>query len=210
MPTGYTYVLTENGGKKTRDWIMEHLARAFGMCIMLRDDPHGLSREEIKKRIKEKEISDYHDKELKKVQEELAKYNEYTDEQWEEEYNTHAERIQKENEERIKESERVCEIYMKTKDELQRVINNTTHEITANVCRFGIEQIKTSKSDYKPYIEEIESNWQEYKARTLKDIQWDIEYHTEEGREDKERGSDRISAYEEMAKEVDRILGKEK
>jgi hypothetical protein len=70
MPTGYTHDISK--GISFREFIL-NCARAFGACIMMRDDP---SDTPIPERF---EPSDYHTKELKRVEKELAELKDVSD-----------------------------------------------------------------------------------------------------------------------------------
>ena len=52
MPTGYTSALDEKD-LSTAQWLTEHLARAYGVCMVLRDGPYGLSADEIEKHLED-------------------------------------------------------------------------------------------------------------------------------------------------------------
>jgi hypothetical protein len=70
MPTGYTAQLEEMK-YNTEKWLIQSISRAFGMCVMLRDDRQDLSEEEIIKKIKDDSDSVYHTKELANATKEL-------------------------------------------------------------------------------------------------------------------------------------------
>ncbi len=79
MGTSYTYELDDNPKLTTAQWVTEHLSRAFGVCITLRDGPFGLSSDEIEKHLEEtiKESTKYHREELDKAQVQLDALEEY-------------------------------------------------------------------------------------------------------------------------------------
>ena len=48
MPTGYTAQIDDDPNLTTAKWVTEGLSRAFGVCVILRDGPYGLTEDEIK------------------------------------------------------------------------------------------------------------------------------------------------------------------
>ena len=76
MPTGYTDNLDKNGFD-TKKWVAESLARAFGVCVVLRDEG-DMSEEAIIERLRENAESSYYDKALKEANTKIEKLSSMT------------------------------------------------------------------------------------------------------------------------------------
>jgi len=185
MPTGYTRQIKD--GISFQQFAMS-CARAFGACIMMRDDPADKS-------IPEKfEPSTYNSRELNKAQKELEKINKLSIEEGKREAITEfADEIQRRNRD-IEENRKLINQY---KDMLQQVEQwqpPTPDHIEFK--KFMISQIEGSikfdgNEDYyiKNPIKKLTG--EDWLARKRKDILWNIAYHAKEYNDEIERTNQR-------------------
>jgi hypothetical protein len=206
MPTGYTYSLDETG-KSTADWFAESLCRAFGMCIMLRDDSNNLSRNEIIEKIKSSG-ENYHLKRLKESQDELAELCKRSNADWALKFEEEVDRINLRNSESLVEFEKKRKAHLRAKADLKKVIDETDAQTVKNIAQFGIEQLELCSSEIDEFRpQEIPASIDDYKKSCYDSVQEDIEYHSDQAPEYQEREDCRLELYMEATKEVDRILG---
>ena len=205
MPTGYTHSLDEQD-MDTGKWIMEHLSRAFGMCVCLRDESMDLTEEQIIKRIIESESIDYHLERFERSKEELLEKQSRSDGQWKKDMKRENENIRQRNDEWAGEAQRIKEIHKRVKIDLQKILDSDAKEISKNVVKFGIEQLEVVKSDCKPYKDEIWEDVKSYKANVFKSLIWDIKYYSKELAKTKKRNRERLQFYLELQEDINRIL----
>jgi len=204
MPTGYTYKLDE--GTSARDWIIESLARAFGMCVMLRDEDSGLTQEEIIEKLKES--SDYHVKNLKKAKDLLEKYKRYSSEDWRKLLEKHNEKIIRENKRRVDEASILRYKHECARKDIQKVLAVTKDTVTKNVLRFGIDQLERVRTEEEAWLEDLYTGGvEEFKEEKLETVKHDIDYHTKEKAEQERRNRERVICYKKLIEEVDNVLG---
>ena len=97
MPTVYTASLDENPAMSTKQWIMEHLTRAFGICIMLRDYRSDLSEREILDIMSQDTGVDYAREHLEENQKKLKVLNRRSEQQWITVWNEHEDKTDESN-----------------------------------------------------------------------------------------------------------------
>ena len=208
MPTGYTDMIDEHPRLTTAKWVMEGLSRAFGVCVTLRDDSMNLSEKEIEKRL-QKEVDDgmsYYREKLKETDETLAKLHKNPKMFWDAEYAATVDRIKKRNAEQIIEKNKTKVRHDQVKQDLIKLRDNTTDEVTRNIAQFGLDQLELVKSETEPWITEIPS-LEKFKADKYASLNQDIEYYTKNINEAEERERGRLIAYRTIKAEVTRILG---
>lgn len=206
MPTGYTAML-DNPKLTTAKWVTEGLARAFGVCVILRDDDRSLSEEQIEASLKEHVESStrYCKEKLREAVEALAKLGEDQDKFWVDEYASTVKRMRKHNERSMKEANKTKLRHQQAENDLIKLRDETTDEITRNIANYGLEQLKLVESETKPYTFEILS-LEQFKADKLASLNHDIEYYTKQIKETEEREKGRMLAYQTLKAEVKRIL----
>ena len=176
MPTGYTADVQSGKTTEFKEYALK-CARAF--LVDMRDDPHDAE-------IRLPELNKYHDPELEKAENELKMFNECSDEllkvKHESQYRNNLEsweKSQKKKREQKSRYERMlweAENYKPPSDKHVEFKN------------FMISQLEESidwdcRPRSKPEMEDFE-NW---KTKTLKDLEWAVEYHTKGLAEDAER-----------------------
>lgn len=205
MVTGYTAVLDETD-KSTRDWIMEDLIRQFGICVVLREEPFGLTEEAILKKIKEE--SDYQERSLKEAKEDFTKYEAMTDGQWKKLMEKKNKEIVEDNERSRKEAMALKEIHLRAARDLNLVKDNTENEITKTICEFGLQQLDVTKRECEPCITELHTDMIAFKKNKLDDTINSVQYHTVELKEQNERNEKRVQEFLKVRDDVNSILGK--
>lgn len=205
MPTGYTARLDETQ-MSTRQWIMESLARAFGMCVMLKEDSMDMTEAEIIAKIAG-ESSDYHMRGFEEAVATKKKYDSMSDEEWTNMMEQVNEEILKTNQQWVEEAAAKKELHERAIRDLNLVIDNTEDEATINVCQFGLDQLKLVSSECKPLHTEPHTDVIAFKANRIETNARDLKYHPFEMQREQERNNERVQAYLKLRDEVKRILG---
>jgi len=202
-------MLDDNPKMTTQQWVMEGLARAFGVCVTLREDPFDLSEEQIKQRIVEdgKRDVDWYQKELNKAKEEYSKQSIRTKQEWKMAWLKHEAQKKKENAISITKAEKIKQCHDQVLSDLKLLlISPKTDELTKNIAKFGISQLNLVESECRPCIQEP-TTLANYKAEVIKSTKRDIEYHTEEIAKAKQRANERITLYTQLKHDVETVLG---
>lgn len=208
MPTGYTDMIDRNPKLSTTDWIMTGLARAFGICVTLREDGMNLSEKQILERIQEygKDTIKHHETELEKAKKKAKTLKALTEKKWHKLWMKSELEKKQANEQSIADHIPIRKRHYWVKNDLERILESPMiDQVTRNIVNFGLEQLKLVKSDCEPYIQEPES-FEEYRKKTLESNDWDLKYHTEEKAKAEQRLSGRIDAYKRLRKDVELIL----
>jgi hypothetical protein len=201
-------MIDDNPKMDTKQWIMEGLARAFGICVTLRDDS-DLAEEQIKERLQNDYSVTWHEEELNKANKLVTELAKRTDEQWKKIWEeSEAEKV-KHNEKSIAEKKVMAERHLKVRQDLETVMTYVNaDEITRNIAKFGIEQLDLVKSETEPYI--LGSTpFKQFKLDCIQSAKRDVDYHTEELKEHKERVTERLTAYKRLRKDIDEALALE-
>jgi len=210
MPTGYTYALDEHPDMSTKQWIMEHLVRAFGICVTLREEDPYLTEEQIKQKLTENSSIKYHEAELKKAQILVKEFDSRTEQEWKSLWEQSEIERKKDNKERIAKGRCLAQRHKKVREDLQTIINTpNTNEITKNIAKFGIQQLDLVQHDTEPYIIGP-SSLKEFKEDAVKSAKRDVETYIRELEAEKERTADRLASYERLKEDVDRALFSER
>jgi hypothetical protein len=187
MATGYTAAI--KNGISFQEFALS-CARAFGACIDMRDDP-------MDKPIPDKlEPDSYHNDRLKQVKKEISETKSMTIKQATVEAKKLYTDLLKQREESIKE---IKDLKIKYEDMLTKVnaykVPSSEH---TRFKEFMIEQIKDSiKYDCNlEYYEKEKANLKvlsgkQYKENKLKQLKWDLDYHTKENEEEIKRNNER-------------------
>jgi len=208
MPTGYTAMLDDNPKMTTQQWIMQGLARAFGICVILRDESLNLTEEQITQRIAEDGKRDigYHQTELNKAIEESVKLAKRTEVEWETAWQKDEQEKEQHNKNSIARAKKMTERHFQVINDLERILASPeVDEITKNIANYGIEQLKLVKSEREPYIQES-IPFEAYRVNTIKSNTRDIQYYTEELDKEKERVNGRVLAYSKLRKDLDAVF----
>ena len=204
MPTGNTAMLDNDPNLSTARWVTEGLARNFGACVVLRDDDWDLTEDEIEERLKEivNRDTNYHKGELIKARgalEELKGRKKV----WNELYLSAVDEIEKRNRRNIKKANVIKLRHQRVKEDLIKLRDNTKDELTGNLAKFGLKQLKLVESDTEPYISVVPS-FEKFKIDKLHSLNWDVNYHTKRLKEIEKK--ERLSAYQRIRSEVGKIL----
>jgi len=204
MPTGYTSMIDENPNMTTKKWVMEGLARAFGICVTLRDDSMELTETQIQQRLIEdsrREIN-YHQTELDKAQKESKRLANRSHNQWKTAWSKYEHEKEVRNQQSVLEANKKLERHMQVRDDLGRVIgSDKVHEVTRDIAKFGVEQLKLVQSECLPYIEEP-MELKGFITDKIKSNKRHIEYEIEEVAKAKERMEERIKLYERLKEDL--------
>ena len=181
MPTGYTADISK--GISFEKFVLQ-CARAMGALIMMRDDPSDTPIPDTF------EPSDYHVKELEKAEQKYS-FLLHLDKEQIKEYSESSYAEQMESW-RKREDEKI-ELANKYREMLAKVVEwqppTKDHE---GFKDFMVKQIRESIDwDCKPYEAPEKLSPDEWYSKQLKDIDWSIEYHTKEGKEEVRRSKDR-------------------
>lgn len=189
MPTGYTAILQDKQDISFADFA-KRCARAFGACIMQRDDPFDAPM------LLDEQPSDYHINKLEDAESELAACRERTDSDWERLRFSELERLESESRESAKKHQAIEASYRRmlalvrdwqppTKD----------HE---ELKKFMIQQITDSiKFDcgstyYQEAFEALaKTTVQEFASQSKEKAMKDVVYHRKSLAEERKRVDDR-------------------
>ena len=183
MPTGYTAAIAEGKPVTFPEFVLT-CARAFGACIDMRDDP-------LNAPIPQKfEPSDYHTKAhnaaAKKVKAFQTKGNDALmsefEKDWSDKLAYHRKRVAETAEKRGRYEDMLVKVAAwnpptPDHDELKKFMESQLRESIKFDCH-------DDEAPNKPTF----SAW---KAKKLKDLQWDVDYHAKGKREDRERAASR-------------------
>ena len=207
MGTGYTYMLDDDSTLTTGRWIKEGLSRAFGVCVTLRDDDMNLTEEQITESLEAriKSSGKYYIENLEKTKKLIKEMKENPDGFFSKEYADYIETVEVSNERSRAKAKKNTERHEKVIQELNKVIQETTDEVTQNIAKFGLEQLEVAKSDREPYLSTIKSFF-EFKASKEHSLQRDLEYYQRNLNETIQRETGRAEVYKTIVSEVNRIL----
>jgi hypothetical protein len=208
MPTGYTSMIDDDPKLTTADWIMTGLARAFGVCVTLRDDSFNLTEKQIIKRLSAdgKRDVNWHKRELAKAKKKAEILKNRTEEEWHKIWMENENRKKTDNEESIARKIVMKKRHTQVKEDLEHILENTMiDEVTRNIVKFGLEQLKLVERECEPWIEEPIS-FEDYRKNELSHNTRDIKYHTEEMAKAESRMKGRIESYQRLRKDVSMIL----
>ena len=205
MPTGYTCILDESD-KSTAKWVIEDLVRAFGFCMRLRDDDSGLSRDKILEKLGK--IDNYYKEELDEAIKECKQRKAMTDEEWAKEMEEYNKQVLEQEKKRKAECDRLKKIHDRAYEDLKKLRDKTSSEVTEKVAQFGIEQLSRvqSETEYEPYDRE-QHDLEAFKQERIQNSEWGVEYNTGKWKEEMENARQRKKVYLEVEAEVEEILG---
>lgn len=206
MPTGYTAQL-QSMDYDTKKWLKESLSRAFGICIMLRDEGN-LSQAEIEEKLKAKEES-YYTKALREAREKLTYLTTADKNDIERELEELKQKSIESRQKRIKEFYYNKSKHEEVLSELKRMREVATDEVSTNIINYGIEQLEQAiPFDFKECCAEtpdsIESmTVEEYIQITIFQLEKDIERYIKNIKEEDNRDKERYESYKTFVEFVD-------
>lgn len=206
MGTSYTYELDDNPKMTTSQWMLEHLTRAFGVCITLRDGPSGLSDEGIEEYLEEevKRSTRYYRKELDKSQKQLDVLRD-NPEDWKDLYAVTIDAAKATNKRSIRKAKKIKKHHQLIAEDLIKLRDETADDITRKIAQYGLDQLEMAKDDTQPYVSRIPA-FEEFKVKKIKSLNWDIDYHTKHMEKTEAREGERVLSYRRIRYEVKRIL----
>ena len=193
MPTGYTHKVGE--GQSFEDFVLG-CARAFGACIMQRDDPAD-------EKPKLQEASNYHSEKLIEAKQQQLEFLAMTEDEKLDYGHMSAEedifRITERIEKNIALADKYTSMYMKV---LDWVPPSSEH---VELKQFMLKQLQDSKdfdcsNDY--YYQELErakkASPMDYYEKMLDSISWNVKYHSDEALKEFDRTVARNSWIEQL------------
>ena len=197
MATGYTHCVVEGQVTDFATFCLQ-CARAFGACIMQRDDSTDAPPELPK-------LDTYHDERLDEARSALKELNLLSDEQWRERFSAAVAEAKKDNEERENRTAKALErlVAMRNAAESWRPPTDD-HK---GLKKFMLEQLDTTiEFDGKTYLSEVPNDFDAWKVALLSEAVRDIEYHKKHAEEDRQRHRDRCEwitkLYQSLGREV--------
>ena len=203
MPSGYTAPVRDGEVVELDDFVLK-CARAFGACIMQRDDP-------IDDAPKMEEVSDYHSNALKKAEKELAQLKVKSRDELLQDFFAAQRAALESYEKDLKEK---SQAELRYRSMIEKVEGwqppSPDHE---GLKEFMLKQLNDSiewdcnTGYYKDQLERIqEMTFESWYAEELKAAEWDVEYHGREYKEEVERVENRNKwkqqLYESLGVEV--------
>lgn len=176
MPTGYTAEIQD--GISFENFLLS-CARAFGACIMQRDDPKS-------DKPKLQEPSDYHKKQIDRIRLEIERIRNYNDDDWEKEVENY---YMKSLESAIRHNRESAELKEKYTNMLEKV-NKWTPPTSEHygLKDFMIKQIEDSiKFDCHERELPKKPIWSSYKHDMEANLLRGLAYHIEENKKEIER-----------------------
>lgn len=191
MPTGYTQKLMENG-QSFPDFVLG-CARAFGACVMMRDDPQDTPIPEFKP-------SDYNAKAKAEAEAEIARLEAMTPEErvaFGEERKAAALAIYRDLLERETAQNARLDVM---RDQVEAWTAPTAGHL--KLKKFMLQQINVSRHDTSgavARISELEKQGPEfYYEEALRKARWSVEHHTKSQKEEE----DRVAACNEWVRQL--------
>ena len=183
METGYTSFITDGKITTGRDFLML-CARAFGATADMREEP-------LSKPIPEKFDCDYyHVKRLAEEEAELKKYQNMSDEEWQNWAMERYENAMKDHEKRVAECQRKKDAYTKVRREV--FLWNPPTQDHNDLKRFALEQIDMCLRDCKTDREPPERlDFDAYRTEMVEMAKSSIAYHKKCIEDERERVASR-------------------
>jgi hypothetical protein len=206
MPTAYTDMIDTNPKLSTKKWMIEGLARNFGVLMTLREESYDMTEEQILKALEEDFSVNWHARELAEANTEIIRLSKLNDDDWAMEWELYKNNIQISNAKNIEQVTKKQERDFKVIAELQKVVDaKDISDFTRSVAKFGLDQIELCKTEREVYQQEVLPP-KKLKASKLANARRDIKYHTTELAEAKQRARDRINFYKQLRKDLDKVF----
>jgi hypothetical protein len=191
----------------TAKWVTEGLARAFGVCVSLREDDMNLTEKRIEQRLIEdgQHNIDYQNEELIKAEKEAEAISKRTEEEWQTLYVADEKEKVEGNTKRTIEAQAMKARHTQVQKDLEKVLESNVHTITKDIVKFGIDQLKLTEDETEPYIQEPVT-LQKFIAETKKANAWSLSYHEEELAKATKRAKERLKLYRQLKKDINAVL----
>lgn len=210
MPTGYTAFI-EDGRVKDAKTFLHLCLRNFGICYNMRDD--GLSiTDDYSKAIARSydETIDYHQKELNRARKDLDDYVMKSEDEKRKEF----EDIIREETERLQ--KKIQESQVKTIEGYDTILEDIRNwkcsEDFYSVKKFAIDQLEQTldhdhdmKYEIKRLAELQEMTFEEYRESSMRNLNWAVNYHTEELADAQKRKTESLNWYARFKDELNKI-----
>lgn len=208
MPTGYTEMIDTHPKMTTKKWILTGLARAFGVCVTLREEPMGLTEAQIRERIAKDGQSDidWHKAELDKAVSEMKTIGVRTETEWKALWQASEKHKKAHNALSIAEAEKIADRHEGVRKDLLKIVDSDVDEFTRNIAKYGLDQLKLTQSECEPFLYES-MTLDEFKGNKTRENVRDIEYHTKEMAQAQKRVNERVQAYMTLRKDLDKVFG---
>jgi hypothetical protein len=198
MPTGYTSMLEQNPNLSTEQWVLTGLARAFGICITLKEEPMNLTEKQILERLSEDDSVNYNIEAQAKAKADCELFAKRSEEDWRKAWELNEIERVKSNNESAKRTKKIADRHDKVMSDLKHLyISDKIHPLTKNIIKFGIEQLNLVKDEGKPFIIPAHT-LEEYKEIYIESAKKDLAYHNRELKEAKKRQNERLQAYKDL------------
>jgi len=203
MPTGYTASLKDRG-YDVKKWLTEDVVRAFGICVMFRDDGKMDEKKILEELSKE---CTYHAEETAAAEKKLKEAKNTSDKSWEIKakklYNDGCE----EYEERLLKKNKTTKIWDNVTRELIQIKARVDTEVNGNIVDFAIEQWNLVEDEHKKvYLPKpTERTGESYKKLMIEGAEHDLAYHVDGQRKDEARKQERLEAYRDLLKFIEVI-----
>jgi len=220
MPTGYTAQL-EKMEYNTEKWLTESVIRAFGMCVMLRDDNMSLSNEEILAKLKNDHEDSYYTENLARAKRALAAAEKKPIRYWTTEHRKALAAAKKRYKDDLKKKAEKKKKYTKVLNTCEKLLAKAQameldgHEEIVNPLKFAIEQINTCSNEWtvddyykKPIADYEEMSVEDFKKEVIDGLKHDIEYYDEQLQKTKVSDKERISSFETFTNFIKNNIGK--
>jgi len=208
MPTGYTAMIDEDPTMTTARWVREGLARAFGVCIALRDESFDLTEGQIIERITKdaQHTVDYHNDALEKAKARLNEIQAFSKDDWTDEWKQAVSKIEVGNTESKGEADAIKARHDSVREDLRKLGAETTSESVKRLVEFGLNQLNLTINEEEGYHQEVPI-LEAYITHEGEHALWYFNYHIEELEKAKKRLEETIATYSEIQAETKRILG---
>lgn len=208
MPTGYTQKIIDGEVKTAKDFL--HLClRNFGVCIELKDEPFTVEKDYSDKITQyTQETIDWHLHYLKSARKRIKDIRKMSDDQLYKKYVQEKTSRMESTRETVERETRINETYDKFIQDIEKWDCSPEFK---GIKDFALEQLEKSKCtpDYFQAISDTLSqetyNKKIYVDSLIKDIQWDIDYHTKEIQREKKLLKERLDFYKNFKKELKKL-----
>ena len=202
MPSGITYALEEKNFD-VQKWLLEDIPRMYGICVTLRDDPNGLSSDEIRKRLiaGSSDLS-YYEEKLKEAETNIVAFKKRTKKAWRKEYDSSKKKSKEYFEETLKKKREQKGKFEKALNQIkgiqQRFIRPNSPEVIRGIIAGSIEAIEKSiEWDFGGMQTEFKfESLEEYIKSQLDGAIRDVTYNRQHIMDSKKRDTDRLESFD--------------
>lgn len=203
MPTGYTNQLDKKDFD-VKKWISESLVRNFGVCVAFRDSGE-MTKEEMLDIFEKNAKNPYYKRELAKAIAEREKLTKLCDAEWKEKMENANKKEKEYYDKANAERRKIREGHEKTRLWLSGLLTCDISEVTKNIVKYGLEQLKTVEREYEADINEptLCNNVSDFSGTNLKEAQRHIDYCKKELIKERERETERLQIYKRILEDVE-------